>query len=266
MNMNVDAAQFDEPVGAGDDLRLVHATKNGDVGAFEQLVKRYGRKLLRIAQSVTRNKEDSQDAVQEAFLKAFQKLAEFREDSKFSTWLIRITLNQSLMSLRKQRTKKEMSLDEEFQADEDALPLDVPDRGPNPEQLCWASEVRDIFLETLQELRPILRTVFILRDVEGLTIDQTAKVLSVSQAAVKARLWRVRLDLRERLNRRLSERAGFTRREVSAGTSGPHRMLSLFAECLRNSRSQTHPARLGEPPDIASTPDVANPLEYRVSA
>jgi RNA polymerase sigma factor (sigma-70 family) len=156
MNMNVDAAQFDEPVGAGNDLHLVHATKNGDVGAFEQLVKRYDRKLLRIAQSVTRNKEDSQDVVQETFLKAFQKLAEFREDSKFSTWLIRITLNQSLMSLRKQRTKKEMSLDEEFQADEDALPLDVPDRGPNPEQLCWASEVRDIFLETLQELRPIL--------------------------------------------------------------------------------------------------------------
>jgi RNA polymerase sigma-70 factor (ECF subfamily) len=188
MNMNLDSAQLDDPVGACDDLHLVHATKNGDVGAFEQLVKRYDRKFFRIAQSVTRNKEDSQDAVQETFLKAFQKLAEFREDSKFSTWLIRITLNQSLMKVRKQRTRREVSLDEEFQADGDALPLDVPDRGPDPEQLCWASEVRDIFLRTLQELRPILRTVFILRDVEGLTIDQTAKVLSVSQSAVKARL------------------------------------------------------------------------------
>src|SRR2546427_8613758 len=101
---------------ASDDLALVHASKNGDVAAFEQLVKRYDRKLLRIAQHVTHNREDSQDVVQEAFLKAFQHLGEFREDSKFSTWLIRITLNQSLMKLRKQRTTKMLSFDEDFQA------------------------------------------------------------------------------------------------------------------------------------------------------
>jgi RNA polymerase sigma-70 factor (ECF subfamily) len=110
---------------ATDDLDLVHASKNGDVAAFEQLVKRYDRKLLRIAQSVTRNMEDSQDAVQEAFLKAYQNLAEFREDSQFSTWLIRITVNQSLMKLRKQRTIREVSLDEEFQGDKDMLPIEV---------------------------------------------------------------------------------------------------------------------------------------------
>src|ERR1700730_1450378 len=199
--MNVESAQFEQHGFSGGALDLVHARKNGDVGAFEQLVKRYDRKLLRIAQGVTRNKEDSQDAVQETFLKAYQKLAEFREDSTFSTWLIRITVNQSLMKLRKQRTIKEVSLDEDFQGDSDALPLDVPDAGPNPEQLCRAAELRDIFVKTLEELRPILRTVFILRDVEGLTIDQTAKVLRVSQAAVKARLWRVRLELRDRLNK-----------------------------------------------------------------
>src|ERR1700720_4825150 len=96
--------------GAVYDLELVHACKNGDVGAFEQLVKRYDRKLLRIAQSVTHNTEDSQDVVQEAFLKAFQHLSEFREDSQFSTWLIRITVNQSLMKLRKQRAVREVSV------------------------------------------------------------------------------------------------------------------------------------------------------------
>src|ERR1700682_2056696 len=120
-------AQFDVKTGAGDDLDLVHASQNGDVDAFEQLVKRYDGRLLRIAQSVTHNREDSQDAVQEAFFKAYQHLAEFREDSQFSTWLIRITLNQSLMKLRKQRAVREVSLDEDFQADGDILPMEVTD-------------------------------------------------------------------------------------------------------------------------------------------
>src|SRR5258707_7436218 len=107
------AAQFEVRTADADDLDLVHASKNGDVPAFEQLVKRYDRRLLRIAQSVTHNREDSQDVVQEAFLKAFQNLGQFREDSQFSTWLIRITVNQSLMKLRKQRPIREVSLDED---------------------------------------------------------------------------------------------------------------------------------------------------------
>jgi len=186
---------------ASDDLDLVHATQNGDVSAFEQLVKRYDRKLLRIAQHVTHNTEDSQDAVQEAFLKAFQHLGQFRGDSQFSTWLIRITVNQSLMKLRKQRAVREVSLDEGFQADGDMLPMEVADWAPNPERLYVASELRDILIRSLRELSPILRTVFVLRDIEGLSIDQTAAVLNLSHAAVKARLWRARLQLRERLGK-----------------------------------------------------------------
>src|SRR6266404_2792440 len=112
------AEQFEVRTAAADDLDLVHASKNGDVAAFEQLVKRYDRRLLRIAQSVTHNREDSQDAVQEAFLKAYQNLADFREACQFSTWLIRITVNQALMKLRKQRAVKEVSLDEDFQTEE----------------------------------------------------------------------------------------------------------------------------------------------------
>ena len=101
-----------------DDLDLVHASKSGDVAAFEELVKRYDRKLLRIAQHLTHNREDAQDVVQEAFLKAFQHLGQFRENSKFSTWLIRITLNQSLMKLRRQRVTREVSFDNDFQSGE----------------------------------------------------------------------------------------------------------------------------------------------------
>src|SRR5258707_6876073 len=208
------AAQFEVRTVATDDLDLVHASKNGDVAAFEQLVTRYDRKLLRIAQSVTHNREDSQDAVQEAFLKAYQNLAEFREDSQFSTWLIRITVNQSLAKLRKQRTVREVSLDKNFQGDEDMFPIEVTDWAPNPEQLYWASELRHILTQTLEAVRPTLRAVFVLRDIEGLSIDQTAVVLGLSHAAVKARLWRARLQLREALNKYFMKNGNSTPVEI----------------------------------------------------
>jgi RNA polymerase sigma-70 factor, ECF subfamily len=199
--MTADSVQLAVTTVASDDLDLVHASKNGDVAAFEQLVKRYDRKLFRIAQHITHNREDSEDAVQEAFLKAFQHLGEFREDSKFSTWLIRITLNQSLMKLRKQRrAAKEVSLEENSQAGEEVLPIEVADWAPDPEQLYRASELRGILIKTLGELRPVLRAVFVLRDIEGLSTAQTAEVLNLSQVAVKARLWRGRMQLRELLN------------------------------------------------------------------
>jgi RNA polymerase sigma-70 factor (ECF subfamily) len=192
--------QLDVTEEASSDMDLVHASKNGNAAAFEQLVKRYDRKLLRIAQSVTHNREDSQDAVQEAFLKAYQHLTDFREASQFSTWLIRITVNQSLMKLRKQRSNREMSLDEHFEDEGDFLPREVADWAPNLEQLYWASELRDLLTQSLEELCPISRTVFVLRDIEGLSIDQTAVAMNLTNSAVKARLWRARFQLRERLN------------------------------------------------------------------
>jgi RNA polymerase sigma-70 factor (ECF subfamily) len=107
-------------------------------------------------------------------LKAYQNLSEFREDAQFSTWLIRMTVNQSLMKLRKQRTMREVPLDDDFQVDGDKRPIEIANWAPNPEQLHWESELREILTKTLGELRPILRTVFVLRDIEGLSIDQTA--------------------------------------------------------------------------------------------
>ena len=216
---------------ANDDLDLVHASKNGDVAAFEQLVKKYDAKLLRIAQSVTHNREDSQDAVQEAFLRAYQNLAEFREDSQFSTWLIRITLNQSLMKLRKQRATKEVSLDDDFQADGDILPREVTDWAPNPEQLYRAAELRNILIKTLKELSPILRAVFVLRDIERLSIDETAEVLDISHVAVKARSWRVRLQLRERLNKYFRKQTESARAELVAARNSDEG-LRLLGEVI----------------------------------
>lgn len=134
-------------------------------------------------------------------MKAYQHLADFREACLFSTWLIRITVNQSLMKLRKQRNIKEMSLDESFADEGDVLPKEVTDWSPNPEQLCWASELKGILKKTLEDIEPVSRMVFVLRDIEGLSIDQTAIALSMSNSAIKARLWRVRLQLRERLSK-----------------------------------------------------------------
>jgi RNA polymerase sigma-70 factor (ECF subfamily) len=230
--MTADSAQFAVRAVASDDLDLVHASKNGDVSAFEQLVARYDRKLFRIAHRVTHNREDSQDVVQEAFLKAFQRLDQFREDSQFSTWLIRITVNQALMKLRKQHTIREVSLNEDYPRDGDTLPLEVADWAPNPEELYRTCELRDILTKTLQELRPILRAVFVLRDLEGLSIVQTAEVLGLSQVAVKARLWRARLQLRERLNKYFCQQGESARLESASGrqdvtSSVPQDCLSL---------------------------------------
>jgi len=239
--MAADMGQFEVRAVASDDLDLVHASKNGDIAAFEQLVKRYDRKLLRIAQSVTHNREDSQDAVQEAFLKAYQYLAEFRENSQFSTWLIRIALNESLMKLRKQRAAREVSLNQDFQADGDMFPTEIIDWAPNPEQLYSASELREILIKALKELRPILRTVFVLRDIEGLSIHQTAVVLNESHAAVKARLWRARLQLREALNKYFAGRPTSGQAQSVPFGSRTVRLFGLVAECLDYSIFQVCP-------------------------
>lgn len=212
-----------------DDLDLVHATQKGDISAFEQLVKRYDRRLLRIAQSITHNAEDSQDVVQEAFFKAFRNLAKFREESQFSTWLTRITVNQALMKLRKLRSIKEVSMDDDFQVDGDILPREVADWAPNPEQHYWASELREILHKALSEMRPLLRTVFVLRDIEGMSIDQTADALDLTQVAVKARLSRARLHLRESLSRYFSKRPPSVRSELAALGKVTGKSLGLAA-------------------------------------
>jgi RNA polymerase sigma-70 factor, ECF subfamily len=250
--MTADSGQLAVRAAESDDLELVHASKNGDVAAFEQLVKRYDRKLLRIAQSVTHNTEDAQDAVQDAFLKVFQKLGQFREESQFSTWLFRITVNQSLMKLRKRRPIRDVSRDEDLQADVDMLPMEVIDWAPNPEQLYWATELRDILISALRELRPTLRTVFVLRDIEGLSIDQTAKVLNLSPTAVKARLWRVRLQLRERLNKYFGKQPESARTQFVPINRRTGRILGLFAECLDHSISQTCSIRLVKSPHASA--------------
>jgi len=187
--------------GITEELQLVHAAKGGDLEAFSQLVTRYDRNIFRIAQHITHNEEDAQDVVQDAFLKAYTNLAQFQENSKFYTWLVRIAVNEALMKLRKRRNDRTVSLDEDVETEEGSMPREVADWSPNPEQLYGQSELGDILKKTIQGLPPGFRTVFVLRDVEGLSTEETAEMLDLSVPAVKSRLLRARLQLRERLAR-----------------------------------------------------------------
>jgi len=196
--------KVNEPV--SDELSLVQAAKKGDVGAFGELVKRYDRNVFRIALHITQNREDAEDVVQDAFLKAYENLEQFQGQSKFYTWLVRIAVNEALMKLRRRRPERMVSLDQEVQTEEDSMPREVADWSPNPEQLYNQAELRDILGKTIQGLPPGFRTVFVLRDVEGLSTEETAQALELSVPAVKSRLLRARLQLRERLNRYFKKR------------------------------------------------------------
>lgn len=191
-----------------EELILVNAARGGDVGAFEKLVRKYDRNVFRIAQHITQNREDAEDVVQDAFLKAFQNLGQFQGQSKFYTWLVRIAVNEALMRLRRRRPERMVSLDEDVKTDEDSMPREVADWSPNPEQLYTQSELREILTKTIQGLPPGFRTVFILRDVEGLSTEETAAALDLSVPAVKSRLLRARLQLRERLTKYFRKQNG----------------------------------------------------------
>ena len=187
---------------ADSDLPLVQASLCGNCNAFEELVKRYDRKLLRIALSITHNLDDAEEAVQDAFFKAYRNLDKFRSDAKFSTWLFRIAVNESLMKLRKQVGREE-SLDAGFNSDHEAgsTEMILADWSPDPEALYGATEFRKILIASLQKLSPALRVAFVLRDIEEHSILETSEVLNVSANAVKSRLSRARRELREELSK-----------------------------------------------------------------
>jgi RNA polymerase sigma-70 factor (ECF subfamily) len=182
-----------------DEGALVAAAKAGEISAFETLVSRYERKIFRLTLNITQNREDAEDAMQEAFLKAYQHLPSFEGNSRFYTWLVRIAVNQALMKLRRRRPNV-VSLDEEIDTGDDMMPRDVEDWGPSPEQRYQQSEMAGILSKAIGELDPQFRTVFQLRDIEELSTEETAEALELSVPAVKSRLLRARLKLREKLN------------------------------------------------------------------
>ena len=186
---------------AAEEAVLVEQARGGDLAAFGELVRRYERRVYRTARHIVQNDEDAEDVLQEAMLKAFEHLDSFQGNSKFYTWLVRIAVNESLMKLRKRKSDRSVSLDESIETDEEPIVREIAVWDDNPEQRYSQAELREILDKAIDSLKPIFRTVFILRDVEELSTEETADPLGLSIAAVKSRLLRARLQLRERLTR-----------------------------------------------------------------
>jgi RNA polymerase sigma-70 factor, ECF subfamily len=180
--------------------QLVLAAQRGDASCFEALVSRYERRIFRLAKNVVRDDSDAEEVMQD-LLKAFEHIGDFKGNSRFYTWLVRITINQALMKLRKRRPNH-VSLDAPpIETEEGSLPRDVKDWGPTPEEHYSQKELAEILTEAIAALTPALRIVLHLRDVENVSTEETAKLTGLSVPAVKTRLLRARLQLRENLNR-----------------------------------------------------------------
>jgi RNA polymerase sigma-70 factor, ECF subfamily len=189
-----------------DESALVAQAKAGDQSAFSELVNRYERKIYRLAKNITRNDEDAEDVLQDAFLKAYTHLDNFKGDSKFYTWIVRIAVNEALMRLRKRKTDRSVPLDEPVDLGEETVAREIAVWEDNPEQQYSQEEWRRILDEAIESLKPDFRTVFVLRDIEEVSTEETAETLGISVPAVKSRLLRARLALRERLTRQFKRK------------------------------------------------------------
>lgn len=179
------------------DFELVEATLAGDTNAFGELIRRHDRKVFRVAQCIMKNREDAEDVTQEAFLAAFLKLHQFQNKSLFSTWMVRIGVNQAFMKLRSGRKVKLFSLDEPADDRADVRSKEIEDDSDGPEQVCYATELDEILEHMLERLNAKLRMVFLLRDVEGMTMNEIAETLELTTSAVKTCLFRARQQLRK---------------------------------------------------------------------
>jgi RNA polymerase sigma-70 factor (ECF subfamily) len=191
---------------ASDELALVAKAQAGDAQAFTDLVNRYERKIYRIAKHITQNDEDAEDVLQETFLKAYEHLAGFQGNSKFYTWIVRIAVNESLMKLRKRKGDRTVPLDEPMDTGEEMVTREIAVWEDNPEQRYSREEIQDILERAVESLKPDFRTVFTLRDIEELSTEETAEALGISIPAVKSRLLRARLALREKLTRQFKRK------------------------------------------------------------
>ena len=189
-----------------DESSLVARARAGDTEAFSDLVKHYERRVYRLAKNITRHDEDAEDVLQEAFLKAYEHLDRFQGNSAFYTWLVRIAVNEALMKLRKRKTDRTVPLDEPIDLGEDLMQREIAVWDDNPEQRYSREEMQKILDDAVDTLKPDFRTVFVLRDIEELSTEETAETLGISVPAVKSRLLRARLALRETLTRQFKRK------------------------------------------------------------
>jgi len=193
----------------GTDAELVRRAKAGDLPAFEELANRHERQIYTLALRILQNSHDAEDVTQQAFLSAIENLKNFREEASFATWLNRIATHAALKIIRKRKGLDTVSLEEatESREDHDSIfhPEYITDWKESPERLVERNETRRLLDDALAQLDEKHRLVFLLRDVEGLSVKETADALGLSEANVKVRLLRARLQLREQLTRTLGD-------------------------------------------------------------
>lgn len=195
------SAMSSSPIEIDDEGPIVAQARLGNTSAFNELLRRYERKIFRLAMHITQNREDAEDVLQESFLKAYEHLDQFQGQSKFYTWIVRIAVNQALMKLRKRKSDRSVSLDETIDTGEDNIGREIAAWDENPEQQYSREELNRILTSAIDGLAPIYRAVFVLRDIDGLSTEEAAEALELSVPAVKSRLLRARLQLRDKLTR-----------------------------------------------------------------
>jgi len=188
------------------DARLVELTQGGDTRAFDELVRRYRDKVYRLAYKILRHEDDAAEALQDAFLSAFRGLKNFKAESTFSTWLYRVTTNAALMKYRKRR-EGHISLEQSQSRDEGAHPLELADWSALPAEELEDQETWDVLSASVDQLPEDLRIVFLRRDWLEESNAEVAEGLGLTVAAVKSRLHRARIQLRDRLSRHFAGKA-----------------------------------------------------------
>jgi RNA polymerase sigma-70 factor (ECF subfamily) len=183
-----------------EDDALAAMAQEGNTRAFEYLLDRHYQSSLKLAASILRDRDTAEDEVQNAWWKAFEHIAQFQHDAKFSTWLTRIVVNQCLMRLRQQRRSWLVYIEDTAFSD-DSRTVDFPSPALSPEAAVAKSEVYEVLEKEINRIPPLLRHVFLLRDVYELPMPDVAERLGISVAATKSRLLRARLELRERLRK-----------------------------------------------------------------
>jgi RNA polymerase sigma-70 factor (ECF subfamily) len=186
-----------------DEARMIASILAGDTEQYHELIRPYERSVYKMALSFMKNESDAEDVAQEAFLKAFRKLIEFRGEAKFSTWLISITLNEARGRLRRQGLVRMESLDETPEEGGHISPALLRDWREIPSEALERKEVRQMLEDAIGNLSPLYREVLLLRDVEEFSIEETAMALSITIGNVKVRLHRARMMMQKELAPRL---------------------------------------------------------------
>jgi RNA polymerase sigma-70 factor (ECF subfamily) len=227
--------QLQHDPAAADDLDLMGRAANGDLPAFEALMRRHNQKLYRAARSILHDEAEAEDAVQEAWWKAYGHLRDFRADARPATWLTRIAINEALMRRRRNRSREAL-IQSAYQAphEQDTMPPRDPDTtapdSARPDQQAWHAEVRHRLEQHIDALPDLYRTVFMLRAVDGMPAADVAAALDIPEATVRVRFMRARRQLQAALQQ------DFDPREAGAFSFAGHRCDRIVAGVLARIR------------------------------